>query len=79
MLFKTGSNVRNISRIFHKLLHKSAVAHGQDIQWNIPLYANVCYVFVPFLMEYSRNILQIREQPQGHLSLLLGRYIKEVR
>ena len=52
-----------ISGIFQKLLHKSAVAHGQNIQWNIPLYAAVCYVFVPFLMEYSKNVLQARPAP----------------
>ena len=38
--------------IFQTLLHKSAAAHGQHIQWNIPPYAAVCYVFVPFFMEY---------------------------
>ena len=43
------SNVQNIHGIFQKLLHKSAAAHGQNTLWNIPLYAAVCCVFVPFV------------------------------
>ena len=54
---RAESNVQKIPGIFHELPHKSAVAQWQNIQWNIPLYAAVCYVFVPFLMEYSGNIL----------------------
>ena len=46
---RPGSNVQNILGIFQKLLHKSAAAHGQNIQWDILLYAAVCYVFVPFI------------------------------
>ena len=48
-LLRPGSNVQNIQGIFQKLLHKSAAAHGHNIQWNIPGCAAVCYVFVPFL------------------------------
>ena len=54
-----SSDVQGFPGIFQKLLHKSAVAHGQNIQWNIPLNAAVCYVFVPFLMQYFKNILQV--------------------
>ena len=49
------SNAQNIPGIFQKLLDKLAVAHVQDIQGNIPPYAAVNYVFIPFLIEYSRN------------------------
>ena len=44
---RPGSNVQIIPGIFQKLLLKSAVAHGQNIQWDIPLCAAV-YVFIPF-------------------------------
>ena len=67
---RPGSNMQNIPGILRKLLHKSAVAHGQNIQWNIPLYAAVCYVFVPFLMEYSENILQVRPHPNRRYCVL---------
>ena len=59
-IIRVGSDVHNIPGIFQKLIHKSAVAHGQNIQWNISFYAAVCCVFVPFLMKYSRNLLLVR-------------------
>ena len=62
---KARSNVQDISGIFQKLLRKSAVAHEKNIQLNIHLYAAVCYVFVPFSMEYSKNILQVRPLPKA--------------
>ena len=52
---RPGSNVQNIQGIFQKSLHKSAAAHGQNIKWNIPLCAAVCYVFVPFLKGITRE------------------------
>ena len=61
---RPGSNVHNIPGIFQNLFHKSAAAHWQNIQWNIPLYAAVCYVFFSFFMEYSVNILQVRLHPK---------------
>ena len=49
--------MQKIPGIFQKIPHKSAVDQGQNIQWNIPLYAAVCYVFVALSMEYCGNIL----------------------
>ena len=61
---RAESNVQNIPGIFQNLLNKSLVAHAQNIHWDIPLYAAVCYVFVPFFMEYSWNILPVRPCPK---------------
>ena len=60
---RAGSNVQNITGIIQKLLNKSAVAQEKNIQWNIPAYADVCYVFVPLLTEYSWNILHDETVP----------------
>ena len=57
------SNLWNILGIFKKSLPKSAAAHGQNIQWDILMYAAVCCVFVPFLKENSANILMVRPHP----------------
>ena len=37
------------------------MAYGQNIRWYISLYAAVCYVFVPFLTEYSKNIEKLNK------------------